>query len=487
MRKSLFIGLGFFLIILSACNPKSNKESKRPNILWIVGDDLGPNLGCYGTPLVKTPHIDQLASEGILYKNHFTVSAVCSPSRSAMVTGMYPVSINAHQHRTREQAKKPLPDSIRVVTELFGEAGYFTFNGTVGNKEKPGKKDYNFTTDYQIYDGTDWSQRKKGQPFFGQIQIFMPHRPFHPDPQNPVDEQKVKLPSYLPDHWVARQDWAFYLETIQQVDNKVGQILKRLKEEGLADNTYVFFFGDQGRPMVREKQFLYDGGIHTPLIVRTPDGSHAGEEREELISNIDLPATSLSIAGINVPDYMAGQSFWGDHTPRKYVFSMRDRRDETVDRIRSVRSDRYKYIRNFYPERPYDQYNAYKRDKYPTLILMEVLAAKGELNEHQLLQLREEKPVEELYDIQSDPFEVNNLAMDPRYSEIKDTLSKVLDEWLVEYDTAVYPEDPKEIRFWNRQMAKKDSIWKARKGFSKDVSDQALLDWWEKQLKEMRK
>jgi uncharacterized sulfatase len=239
--------------------------------------------------------------------------------------------------------------------------------------------------------------------------------------------------------------------------------------------------------MVREKQFLYDGGIHTPLIVRTPDGSHAGEEREELISNIDLPATSLSIAGINVPDYMAGQSFWGDHTPRKYVFSMRDRRDETVDRIRSVRSDRYKYIRNFYPERPYDQYNAYKRDKYPTLILMEVLAAKGELNEHQLLQLREEKPVEELYDIQSDPFEVNNLAMDPRYSETKDTLSKVLDEWLVEYDTAVYPEDPKEIRFWNRQMAKKDSIWKARKGFSKDVSDQALLDWWEKQLKEMRK
>lgn len=487
MKPSFFISWVFLLMPFIVYGQNSKNDSKQPNILWIVADDLGPNLGCYGSPLVKTPNIDQLAAEGILYRNHFTVSAVCSPSRSAMVTGMYPVSINAHQHRTRKVAKRPLPEGIRVVTELFEDAGYFTFNGTVDNPEKPGKKDYNFTTDYQIFDGTDWRQREAGQPFFGQIQIFMPHRPFHPDPQNPVDEKKVKLPPYYPDHWVARQDWAFYLETIQHVDEKVGQILDRLQKEELADDTYVFFFGDQGRPMVREKQFLYDGGIQTPLVVRTPDGNGAGEEREELVSNIDLPATSLAIAGINVPNYMAGQSFWGVHIPRKYVFSTRDRRDETVDRIRSVRGKRYKYIRNFHPEKPYVQYNAYKRDSYPTLILMEVLKKKGELNDHQLLHLREEKPAEELYDLESDPYEVHNVALDPQYSKIKETLSDALDEWLIQYDIAVYPENPEEVGFWKKQMAEKDSTWKAWKGLPKDVTDQALLDWWKNRLKQMKK
>ena len=485
--KHVFYGLVGVLLsfLMGGCGSSNENHPEQPNILWIVADDLGPNLGCYGTPQVKTPHIDQLASEGVLYKNCFTVTAVCSPSRSAMVTGMYPVSIDAHQHRTRGKAKKPLADDVKVITRYFQNAGYFTFNGTVKGRNKAGKQDYNFTTDSPIYDGTDWTQRKEGQPFFGQIQIFMPHRPFHPDPQNPVDPDKVKLPPYLPDHWVARQDWAFYLETIQHMDREVGEVLKRLKEEGLADNTYVFFFGDQGRPMVREKQFLYDGGIHTPLIIRTPGDKHKGEIRKELISNVDLAATSLAIAGIKVPAYMAGQNFWGKHTPRKYVFSMRDRRDETVDRIRAVRSDRFKYIRNFYPQRPYVQYNAYKRDKYPTLSLMEVLADEGKLGKNQMLHMSEEKPVEELYDIQKDPFEVNNLAGDPQYSSIKDSLSGILDKWMTEFDTATYPEDSTEVDFWKKQMAKKDSLWKTKKGLPVDVSDRERLEWWENRLRQM--
>jgi len=485
MKKNFHIVVFMIYSFLNVACEVATERDNRPNILWIVADDMGPNLGCYGDTLVYTPHIDQLAFNGIRYENCYTVSAVCSPSRSAMVTGMYPVSINCHQHRTRKEVKKQLPENIKVVTEYFEEAGYFTFNGTVKNPQKPGKEDYNFTTDYEIYDGTDWSQRESGQPFFGQIQIFMPHRPFHPDPIHPIDESKVVLPSYLPDHWIARQDWAFYLETIQQVDQKVGEILSRLEKDGLLDNTFVFFVGDQGRPMVREKQFLYDGGIHTPLIVRYPDLQNKGTVSDELISNIDLSATSFELAGIQLPDHMAGQNFLGEHKERQYVFSMRDRRDESVDRIRSVRNKRYKYIRNFYPEIPYAQYNAYKRNKYPTIVLMEVLSKRGELGPVQELHLRKRKPAEELYDIVNDPFEVNNLATDPEYESINKELSNKMDEWLEKYDNASYPEDRDEIIYWRIQMAKMDSVWKAKKGFHKDVSNEQYLEWWKKHLSDM--
>jgi len=472
------------LIGLTACNSGKEKEIEKPNILWIIADDLGPDLGCYVTPLVKTPNLDKLAKQSILYKNCHTVTAVCSPSRSAMVTGMYPVSINCHQHRTRPEAMQPLPENVKVITKYFEQAGYFTFNGKFEDSEKPGKQDYNFTTDYQIYDGTDWSQRKEGQPFFGQIQIFYPHRPFTHDKKNPIDESQIELPPYLPDHWVARQDWALYLETIQLIDHKVGEVLKRLEDEGLAHNTYVFFIGDQGRPMVRHKQFLYDGGTHTPLIVRYPNGKHAGEVRTELISNIDLSATSMALAGITIPEHIQGQNFLGKHTARTELFTMRDRRDETVDRIRAVRTDRYKYIRNFYPEKPYAQYNAYKRNQYPTIILMEVLKEQGKLTPVQLKHLQSNRPTEELYDLKNDPYEVNNLAYDPAYSEEKKSLSNKLDKWLTKYDLATYPEAQNEIDFWTIKMAKLDSSWKAKKNLPVNVTNEEYLKWWEKFLKE---
>ncbi len=480
--KNTFFSVVAVLVLFSSCT-SGKKQNEKPNILWIVADDLGTNLGCYGDSLVYTPNLDRFAEQSVLFENCHTVTAVCSPSRSALVTGMYPVSINCHQHRTRPQAKKPLPDGIKVITEYFEEAGYFTFNGNVNDSTKPGKQDYNFKTDYKIYDGTDWTQRKEGQPFFGQIQIHYPHRPFVKDKDHPVDESKVNMPSYLPDDWLARKDWALYLETIQQVDKKVGRILKRLEDEGLADNTYVFFVGDQGRPMVRNKQFLYDGGTHTPLMVRYPDGKYAGERRTELVSNIDLAATSLILAGIKIPDYMQGQNFLGRHIPRTEVYTMRDRRDETVDRIRAVFDGRYCYIRNFYPDRPYTQYNAYKRNMYPDIILLEVLKKEGKLTPAQKPFMSDYRPAEELYDVKNDPDEVNNLAEIPVYAKIKKGLSRKLDNWLKESDLATYPEDPKEIRFWEKRMAKMDSIWKARRGLPVDVSDEKYLKWWEEYLK----
>ncbi len=481
LYTSLVLLLPAFFLIQSYSNKK--REIQKPNILWIIADDLGTDLGCYGDSLVYTPNLDAFAKESILFENCHTVTAVCSPSRSAMITGMYPVSINSHQHRTRTKAKKILPKNIRVITEYFEEAGYFTFNGSVNNKNKPGKKDYNFKTNYKIFDGTDWSQRKKGQAFFGQIQIHYPHRPFVCDKENPVDESKVKLPSYIPDHWVARKDWALYLETIQQVDKKVGKILKRIKEEGLEDNTYIFFIGDQGRPMIRNKQFLYNGGTQTPLLVKYPNKKFAGERRKELISNIDLSVTSLKLAGIKKPDHMQGQNFLGKYQPRKELYTMRDRRDETVDRIRSVQDGKFKYIRNFYPDKPYTQYNAYKRNMYPDIVLMEVLKKQGKLTQVQMNFMNDQRPSEELYDLSKDPDEVHNLAENREYSDILNKLRLKLNKWLEEVDLATYPEDQKEIDFWKKRMAYMDSIWKIKRNLPVNVTNEAYLLWWEDYLK----
>ena len=380
MWEALFF-LSILLICTIGCQRNTKKEEVkstfRPNILWIVADDLGTDIGCFGNSLIYTPNLDQLANEGIKYNHFFSVTAVCSPSRSTMITGMYPTSINCHQHRTRY--KNPLPDGIYPITKYFKKAGYFTSNGDFRNINKEGKLDYNFKAD-SIFDGTDWSQRKPGQPFFSQIQIYYPHRAFIRDSLFPVYQNAVHLPPYYPDHWIARQDWALYLETIQILDREVGKILARLEKDGLADSTVVFFFGDQGRCMMRAKQFMYDGGIHTPLIIRYPEEMRKGAVKNILVSNVDLAPATLALAKIKIPDYMQGIDFLDPDVPkREYVFSMRDRRDETVDRIRAIRTQNFKYIRNFYSDRPYTQFNAYKKQAYPVLTLMQMMHREGKL------------------------------------------------------------------------------------------------------------
>jgi len=330
-----------------------------------------------------------------------------------------------------------------------------------------------------MYDGTDWSQREAGQPFFAQIQISGPHREFQRDPENPVNAGSVILPPYYPDHPLARQDWALYLENIQIVDRQVGEILERLDREGLASNTIVFFFGDQGRPHVRAKQFLYDGGIRTPLIIRWPGVIEPGNVDDRLISNVDLPVSALIAAGIQVPDHLQGLDFpmEGGET-RDAVFAMRDRRDETVDRIRCVRTEKYKYIRNFYPGRPYTQFNAYKKHQYPVLTLMQVMYKRGELDPVQSRFMGPERPGEELYDLKNDPFEINNLAGSEEYSDVLVNLRNRLDEWLAVYDRADYPEDPSEIAYWDEFMKQNFKERMERRGLDTAVSDEVFLQYW---------
>ncbi|MCK4277544.1 MAG: sulfatase, partial [Phycisphaerae bacterium] len=300
----------------------AEKKDDRPNILWILAEDICPDLSCYGVKAVKTPHLDKFASQGIRFTRAFTTAPVCSASRSAMMTGFHQNYIGAHQHRTR--GKKPLPYGIKPIPHLLAEAGYFTCL-------MDRKTDCNFTTAKPLFKGKDWKQRKDGQPFFAQYTSHGTHRRWNRDRDRPIDIKDVEIPPYYPDNDFVRRDWANGLEQIQLMDRDVGRLLKRLDDEGLADKTVVFFIGDHGRCHIRGKQFLYDGGIHIPLIVRWPGRVKPGTVRDDLVSSIDISAAVLGIAGIDVPPYMQGRDFFAhNHRTRRYVFAARDRCDETV-------------------------------------------------------------------------------------------------------------------------------------------------------------
>lgn len=471
------IGLGVAALNLSGI---ASAAQVKPNILWIIADDLGTDLGCYGNKSVRTPHLDKLASEGITFTQLYSVTAVCSPSRSALITGMYPVSINCQQHRTRNQ--NALPEGIFPISEYYRQSGYFVCNGNGTKKGERGKTDYNF--DYgtkAIFDGADWSERKAGQPFFAQMQIHYPHRPFELDPIHPVKRETLKIPSCYPDSPLTREDWAIYLESVQHVDEYVGILMERLEKEDLLNNTIVMFFGDQGRPMLRAKQFLYDEGTHTPFIIRFPDKKMAGKHVSDLISNVDIPATSMVLAGINLPEKMQGQDIFSAKK-RDLIFCTRDRMDETVDRIRSVRNSKFKYIHNYYPERPYTQFNTYKITMYPVLALMKVVYKKGELTPEQAVFMGPNRLGEELYDLVNDPFEIKNLATQPKYSSELVKMRTALNKWVAEYDKGIYPEDSVETNYWAKNANQAYQQKMKSYNLPVNISDEDFLKWWEKKL-----
>jgi N-sulfoglucosamine sulfohydrolase len=456
----------------------------RPNILWLICEDACPDLGCYGNTLVKTPNLNKLASEGARFTNAFTTAPVCSASRSAFMTGMYQTSIDAHNHRSHRDDGYKLAPPASVITRLFQWYGYYTCNCAGLSYKKPGKTDWNFTLITQPFNGTDWSQRRQGQPFFAQMNFDLTHRDFRRDKNNPIDPAKVELPPCYPDHPVSRRDWADYLESIQLLDTEIGVALQWLEKEGVADNTIVMFFADNGRPHVRGKQWLYEGGIHIPMLVRWPGHIEAGTVVDDLVSTVDFAPTVLSSAGIDPPRHLQGHIIFGPgKVTRKYVLAARDRCDETVDRIRCVRSAQYKYIRNYYPDRPYAQSNAYKKLQYPVLTLMQVLNRQGKLTPEQAAFLAPTRPKEELYDLQQDPYELHNLAGDPKYKKTLKEHAKVLDEWIeATGDRGGTPEDPRVIAYWQDEMMKDYRQKMTARGLSPDISDEDYLNWWQQKL-----
>ena len=437
------IRLTLSLLAVSLFAPAVRAEGpKRPNVVWIIVDDMSANFSCYGEKLIKTPNVDKLAAEGTRFSKAFVTAPVCSPCRSALITGCYQTTIGSHNHRSgRGDLKITLPGDTLPVPVLFKRAGYYTCIGGFGaTGDRLGKTDYNFEWSREMYDGNDWTSRKPGQPFFMQVQLHGgKYRGQGPNKNwqarvlkelgSNTRPDDVKLPPYYPRDLVILQDWADYLDCCRYTDKEVGDVIARLEKEKLLDDTVVFFMTDHGISHARGKQFLYDEGTHVPFVVRGP-GIAKGAVRDDLIEHIDLAATSLALAGLDVPKWMQGRNVLAkDYAKRDAVFSARDRCDETMEHIRSVRTDRFKYIRNYMNERPHLQPCRYKDDKAIVQKLRELHAAKkfDDLTEN--LLFAEKRPAEELYDLAADPFEVNNLAANPKHADTLSAMRKKLTDW----------------------------------------------------------
>ena len=453
----LFIAL--FAIV--PCMLSSVAMSKQPNIVWISCEDISPHLGCYGDPHAITPNLDKLAQEGTRYTNAFTTAGVCAPCRSAIITGMYQNSIGTHHMR----CSATIPTWLEPFPMLFREAGYYCTNNSKTDYQfsKPAKK--------EIWDVSGakghWKNRpKKSQPFFAVFNFTGCHESgiaseskyksvteelLPSQRQNP--EELTTLPPYYPDTPVTREDWKRNYELITAMDAWAGDLIQQLKDAGEYENTIIFFWSDHGVGLPRAKRWLYDSGTHIPFIIRIPKKFQEPNQSEvasidnQLISSVDFAPTVLNLTGIDIPPYLQGRAFLGKHLgpPRKFVYGARDRMHERYDIIRTVRDERYRYIRNFEPLKPYYQYMN-TPEKGATMQEIRKKEASGQLDPVMALFSANEKPVEELYDTHADPFEIHNLADDPAFSQRLGEMRHALSEWQNEIgDVGLIPEAEIEI------------------------------------------
>ncbi|MEX2138801.1 MAG: sulfatase [Pirellulales bacterium] len=440
-----FAYYGSLLLALYSAVPSTaaaEVATAPPNILWLIAEDFSPHLGCYGTKEVTTPNLDRMAAEGVRYTRFFVTCPVCSPSRSAFMTGMYQTTIGAHNHRSHRDDGYKLPDGVRLLSDWMRDTGYFNANvrqfPAAVKFRGSGKTDWNFAYDGKPFDSDQWTDLKTHQPFFAQVNFQETHRAFNAPEK--ADPAKVEIPPYYPDRPLTREDWAKYLDAASELDRKVGVVLRRLEADGLADNTVVVFFGDNGEAHVRGKQFCYDSGLRVPMIIRwpktiaAPKHFKAGTVDDRLLAAIDLAPTMLAIAGAKKPTKMQGEIFLGDQTgePRKYVFGARDRCDETVFRFRTARDEHYRYIRNFTPDRPFLQANNYKERQYPVWNLIKELAKEDKLTPVEAVLAAPTMPSEELYDLQGDAHEIKNLAKSPEHKEVLARMRAALERWIEE-------------------------------------------------------
>ena len=448
------------------------QEQKRPNILWISCEDINPRLGCYGDKVADTPNLDKLADEGMRFDHCFTSSPVCAPVRSGIITGMWPTTIGTHNMRTSHVGRtKELPtpyqtcppSHVKAFPEFLRAAGYYCTNNS--------KTDYQFAdfsyTPISIWDESSpqahWKNRpNKDQPFFAVFNDTRTHESKTWQEPEKTDPAAVEVPPYYPDTLPVRKSIARLYDQIHKMDTTAGELLKELEDEGVADNTIVFFWGDHGDGLPRGKRWPYDSGTRIPLIIKWPGIIRPGSVNKDLVSSIDFGPTVLSMAGVDIPAWMQGRAFLGGQQgePRLYVFSHRDRFDESYDMIRSVRDKQYRYVRNYYTQTPYVQWIPY-RNNSPIMQELLRLQAEDGLNETQQLWFRASRPAEELYDCQADPHHINNLADDPAYADILQRLSEVLDEWRLETgDLGDIPESELVQRWWpNGEQPQTDRVW----------------------------
>lgn len=438
MKKLYF---PFFLLVFFCLPGMAQQEKNHPNILWIVSEDNSPFIGAYGDEFATTPNIDLFAEKSVLYENAFAAAPVCAPSRSTLITGVYPTAMGTQHMRSTN----PIPSQIRFFPQYLREAGYYTSNNA--------KKDYNTMDQPEAWNESSntatYKDRKPGQPFFAVFNIGISHESSLHKPVDQLrhDPEEVPIPPYHPSTPEMKHDWAQYYDKMEEMDARVGEILQELKDSGLADSTIVFYYSDHGGILGRSKRFMYESGLHVPLIIHFPEmykhlePVKAGTSTDRIVTFVDFAPTVLSLADLSIPEYMQGQAFLGKQqtAPRKYAFAFRGRMDERIDMVRSTRDKKYRYVRNYMPHKIYAQYLEYLW-KAPSMSSWEKAFQEGKLNEVQS-RFWNTKPVEELYDVSADPHNITNLALDPKYKKVLSRMRKENRNWMLQTrDVGFIPE-----------------------------------------------
>lgn len=474
MRRRLAGLLAIFAVLLmTSCQTRvvdASASQARPNIVFLLVEDLSPRIGAFGDTVARTPNLDQMAREGVRYTSVFTAAGVCAPSRAALITGMHQASIGA-QHMRTSAYKWPdghlgyeavPPAFVKAFPELLRAVGYYTTNNS--------KTDYQFGNPFTVWDenGADahWKHRPKGAPFFAMYSLQYTHESglFLPDAATTLDAastsaakamearratlaqrtppEDVVVPPYYPDTPTVRADIARQYDNVQLMDAWVGERIDELRREGVLDNTIVIWATDHGDGLPRGKRSLYDSGLHVPMIVRFPDGRMAGQADDRMISFVDLAPTILSLAQVKAPEHLQGVDALSDAGQKQdRIFAARDRLDEWMDLSRGVRTRDFKYIRNEYPDAPFYLKLAY-RENVPMMAELRRLFEAGKLSPLQAGYFQTPRPAEELYDLRADPDEVHNLAGDPAFTAKRAELSGVLAAWRERInDPGKLPED----------------------------------------------
>ncbi len=445
--------------LVASASPTKESTPPPPNILWISWEDVGPHLGAYGDDYAITPNIDQLAQEGITYLNAYSNYPVCAPARSTIITGQYASSYGGQNMRSRN-----IPfDTVRLFPQLLKEAGYYCTNDV--------KTDYQLECDLDfVWDKTElgarWDGRKEGQPFFSVINLVTTHEG-HSRTTNTLwvrkleqilgskrhDPKLAPIPPYFPDNEIVRENIALYYDNLTYTDSISGTILDQLENEGLMDNTIVMFWGDHGWGLPRGKRWPYQSGLKVPLIIRIPEkyqeawsrnrNHAAGTKTDELVSFVDFAPTVLSMAEIEIPEYMQGQAFLGPtaKAPRQYVYGGRGRMDETYDCIRTVIDKDYLYIRNYASHLPHVQ-TIRTMEQHPIMKSLRELHAGNKLNGDQSKFFQATKPVEELYDLKKDPHQLNNLTNKASSQKLLMKFREKNTKWMMEIEDVGLATEP---------------------------------------------
>ncbi|MCY4015332.1 MAG: sulfatase [Gammaproteobacteria bacterium] len=446
------------LAALLAATVTAGESTDRPNVLWIDIDDQSPWYSSYGHDLAETPNIDALANEGVLFERAYAPTPVCSPTRSSLITGSYAIRIGAHDHRSGRVPgyRISLPEGVVTVPELFRRAGYETYNA--------GKDDFNFTYDraalYSIGASQQsaaswkgprgaghWRDVPPGKSFFGQMKVAGGKGGGNIDAElrelglTPVAPEDVRVPAQYPDIPQVRHHIATHYNTMLRTDHEVGKHVAQLKADGLWENTVVVLFSDHGSDLPRSKEFTYAEGLQIPLIFVAPglpDTVVPGTRRTDLVSLMDVAATSLALAGLDVPRFMDAKNVFDPGYRRDYVFASADRMSNVIDRVRSVMGPRFHYIRNFMLDRPLMNWGHREMLSLPdpgasSFLTIRRLAEQGKLTTAQAAPYGP-RVAEELYDLENDPDEAVNLAEDPAYSAVLDEMRHALAVWIEDTD-----------------------------------------------------